>query len=557
TPGSTAAASLAYLVFLLASSPPLQSSLQLSGAARLSAPAASAPRQAVTPTAAGQTLISDQEPRSAPVQQAVTQQGILLGQHDANIRALISACNQTLAQQVASLSAQLASLQAPAAPTDQRNQPETGDDQQRDLQAVPPEPNFSGVSSQCKGFIFQCKLFFQLKSISFSNDFSKIHFMLGLLLGERLLPGLKQGSLGGLFPDSPSPPSSRSFAWVFESPATPFCASSRLFTITQDRRSVARITPWSFGPWRPRWIGPRTRCVPPSTMGSARIDVSAVPLQFPLRFLIPPGDHLQILQVGLLNLRVFRPLRNPMQVGGAHLSPEERNRLARSGQALIDSGAEENFIDVSRQQSRLAFPRSRWRDPASALAVDGRILAQTSHSAYHLVRIREGDEWKTAFNATPLGHFEYLVMPFGLTNAPAVFQALINDVLRDFLNRFVFVYLDDILIYSRNLTYLIISSMSARCSQRLLENRLFVKKEKCEFHASQVDFLGFIIKEGCVQADPAKVRAVAEWPIPTNRKLLQRFLGFANFYRRFIRNYSQGGSAPDSSHLPVSSLCLE
>lgn len=68
------------------------------------------------------------------------------------------------------------------------------------------------------------------------------------------------------------------------------------------------------------------------------------------------------------------------------------------------------------------------------------------HSAYHLVRIKEGDEWKTAFN-TPLGHFEYLVMPFGLTNAPAVFQALINDVLRDMLNRFVFVYLDDILIF--------------------------------------------------------------------------------------------------------------
>lgn len=69
-------------------------------------------------------------------------------------------------------------------------------------------------------------------------------------------------------------------------------------------------------------------------------------------------------------------------------------------------------------------------------------------NAYHLVRIREGDEWKTAFN-TPLGHFEYLVMPFGLTNAPAVFQTLVNAVLRDFLNLFVFVYLDDILIFSR------------------------------------------------------------------------------------------------------------
>ncbi len=70
-------------------------------------------------------------------------------------------------------------------------------------------------------------------------------------------------------------------------------------------------------------------------------------------------------------------------------------------------------------------------------------------NAYHLVRIREGDEWKTAFN-TPTGHFEYLVMPFGLSNSPAVFQALVNDVLRDMVDRFVFVYLDDILIFSQN-----------------------------------------------------------------------------------------------------------
>ncbi len=72
-------------------------------------------------------------------------------------------------------------------------------------------------------------------------------------------------------------------------------------------------------------------------------------------------------------------------------------------------------------------------------------------NAYHLVRIHHGDEWKAVLN-TPLGHFKCLVMPFGLTNAPAVFQALINDVLRDFLNRFVFVYLDDILIFSQTLS---------------------------------------------------------------------------------------------------------
>ena len=156
-------------------------------------------------------------------------------------------------------------------------------------------------------------------------------------------------------------------------------------------------------------------------------------------------------------------------------------------------------------------------------------------NAYHLVRIREGDEWKTAFN-TPTGHYEYLVMPFGLTNAPAVFQALVNDVLRDMLNRFVFVYLDDILIFSQSREEHIHHVQAVL--QRLLENSLFVKAEKCEFHASSVSFLGYIVAQDSLQMDPAKVSAVTSWPVPETRKQLQCFLGFANFYRRFIRNYS-------------------
>ncbi|KAL2083807.1 hypothetical protein ACEWY4_021580 [Coilia grayii] len=156
-------------------------------------------------------------------------------------------------------------------------------------------------------------------------------------------------------------------------------------------------------------------------------------------------------------------------------------------------------------------------------------------NAYHLVRIREGDEWKTAFN-TPSGHYEYLVLPFGLTNAPAVFQALVNDVLRDMLNKFVFVFLDDILIFSKSLPEHI--SHVRNVLQRLLENRLFVKAEKCEFHRDTISFLGFIVSAGTLQMDSSKVRAVVEWPKPSTRKELQRFLGFANFYRRFIRNYS-------------------
>ncbi|KAK7913158.1 hypothetical protein WMY93_013369 [Mugilogobius chulae] len=156
-------------------------------------------------------------------------------------------------------------------------------------------------------------------------------------------------------------------------------------------------------------------------------------------------------------------------------------------------------------------------------------------NAYHLVRIREGDEWKTAFN-TPSGHYEYLVMPFGLTNAPAVFQALVNDILRDMLNKFVFVYLDDILIFSSDLDSHI--SHVKQVLRTLLDNQLYVKAEKCEFHVSSVSFLGMVVAQGQLKMDQDKVQAVKDWPTPSCRKDVQRFLGFANFYRKFIKNFS-------------------
>lgn len=125
------------------------------------------------------------------------------------------------------------------------------------------------------------------------------------------------------------------------------------------------------------------------------------------------------------------------------------------------------------------------------------------HNAYLLVRICKGDKWKTAFK-TPLGHFEHLVMPFRLTNALAIFQMLVNNVLRDFLNVFVFVYLDDIPIYSKDKEQ---HPQNVRAVlQRLLENNLFVKAEKCEFNIPMVTFLGFIFKRGKVHSDPIKLK---------------------------------------------------
>ncbi len=157
-------------------------------------------------------------------------------------------------------------------------------------------------------------------------------------------------------------------------------------------------------------------------------------------------------------------------------------------------------------------------------------------NAYHLVRIHEGDEWKTDVN-TPTGHYEYLVLTFGLTNAPAVFQGMVNSVLGDMINQFVFVYLDDVLIFSPSLQ--VHTQHVRQVLKRLLQNQLYVKVEKSELHTKSVSFLGFIFSAGEIKPDPAKVEAVTKWPVPDTRKALQRFLGFANFCQRFIRNFGQ------------------
>ncbi|KAI4902633.1 hypothetical protein NFI96_002208 [Prochilodus magdalenae] len=156
-------------------------------------------------------------------------------------------------------------------------------------------------------------------------------------------------------------------------------------------------------------------------------------------------------------------------------------------------------------------------------------------SAYNLVRIRKGDEWKTAFHTTR-GHYEYRVMSFGLRNAPSVFQAFINDVLRDMIGQFVIAYIDDILIYSSDYNSHV--QHVRQVLTRLLKHQLYVKGEKCEFHLRSTSFLGYVISPEGVVMDDHKVDAVVNWPTPKSVRDLQRFLGFANFYRRFIRNFS-------------------
>lgn len=123
--------------------------------------------------------------------------------------------------------------------------------------------------------------------------------------------------------------------------------------------------------------------------------------------------------------------------------------------------------------------------------------------AYNLIRIREGDEWKTAFSATT-GHYEYLVMLFGLANSPSVFQSLINEVFRDMLNISVIVYIDGILIYSNTLPEHVQHVRAVL--QRLIQYQLYAKAEKCEFHTTSTTFLGYIISPEGVAMDESRRR---------------------------------------------------
>ncbi|GJU25708.1 putative reverse transcriptase domain-containing protein [Tanacetum coccineum] len=155
-------------------------------------------------------------------------------------------------------------------------------------------------------------------------------------------------------------------------------------------------------------------------------------------------------------------------------------------------------------------------------------------SGYHQLSVREQDIPKTAFR-TRYGHYEFQVMPFGLTNAPAVFMDLMNRVCKPYLDKFVIVFIDDILIYSKDKKEH--EEHLKAILELLKKEKLYAKFSKCEFWIPKVQFLGHVIDSRGIHVDPAKIESIKDWASPKTPTEIRQFLGLAGYYRRFIEGF--------------------
>ncbi|KAJ9544849.1 hypothetical protein OSB04_024556 [Centaurea solstitialis] len=254
------------------------------------------------------------------------------------------------------------------------------------------------------------------------------------------------------------------------------------------------------------------------------------------------------------------PGAGPIAKSPYRLAPSEMQELSNQLQELLDKG----FIRPSSSPWGAPVLFVKKKDGSFRMCIDYRELNKITiknryplpriddlfdqlqgptyfskidlRSGYHQMRVREEDIAKTAFR-TRYGHYEFLVMPFGLTNAPAVFMDLMNRVCRPYLDKFVIVFIDDMLIYSRSkedheqhLT-LILDLLKAE--------KLYAKFLKCEFWVREVHFLGHVVNKEGIHVDPAKIEAIKKWEAPKTPTEIRQFLGLAGYYRRFIANFSK------------------
>ncbi|KAL1534042.1 hypothetical protein AAHA92_31446 [Salvia divinorum] len=230
----------------------------------------------------------------------------------------------------------------------------------------------------------------------------------------------------------------------------------------------------------------------------------------------------------------LEPGSAPVSKAPYRMAPKELEELKIQLQELLDL----SFIrpSVSPWGAPNKYPLPRIDDLFDQLRGAGVFSKIDLRSGYHQLKVRKEDTPKTAFR-TRYGHYEFIVMPFGLTNAPAVFMDLMNRVFHPYLDKFVLVFIDDVLVYSKNEKeheeHLRITLETLRAE------KLYAKFSKCEFWLKEVNFLGHVVTAEGIRVDPAKVEAVQLWKTPKSPNEIRSFLGLAEYYRRFIEGFSK------------------
>ncbi|GKE69566.1 putative reverse transcriptase domain-containing protein [Tanacetum coccineum] len=247
------------------------------------------------------------------------------------------------------------------------------------------------------------------------------------------------------------------------------------------------------------------------------------------------SEKKQLEDISIVEFQIdLMPGAAPVARAPCRLAPSEMKELSNQLQKLSDKG----FIrpKLNKLTVKNCYPLPRIDDLFDQLQGSSVYSKIDLRSGYHQLRVREEDIPTMAFK-TRYGHYEFQVMPFGLTNAPAVFMDLMNRVCKPYLDKFVIVFIDDILIYSRN------KEEHEKHLKAILEllkkEELYAKFSKCEFWIPKVQFLSHVIDSQGIHVDPAKIESIKDWVSLKTPTEIRQFLGLAGYYRIFIEGFSK------------------